>query len=113
NGGETWSSWYNEPIGQFYHVATDNRFPYWVFGAEQDSGAAATPSRSKYRSLNFHDWRPMEAGGENGYTAPDPLNPGVIYGGTVARQDLSDEEVQAMPPTLAHPGSFRRTWTLP
>ena len=113
NGGETWSSWYNEPIGQFYHVATDNRFPYWVYGAEQDSGAAATPSRSKYRSLNFHDWRPMEAGGENGYTAPDPLNPGVIYGGTVARQDLSDEEVQAVPPMLAHAGSFRRTWTLP
>ena len=113
NGGETWSSWYNEPIGQFYHVSTDNRFPYWVYGAEQDSGAAATPSRSKYRSLNFHDWRPMEAGGENGYTAPDPLNPGVIYGGTVSRQDLNDEEVQAMPPMLAHAGSFRRTWTLP
>jgi photosystem II stability/assembly factor-like uncharacterized protein len=57
NGGETWSSWYNQPTGQFYHVITDNRFPYWVYGAQQDSGAAATPSRSMYRSLNFHDWR--------------------------------------------------------
>jgi len=113
NGGETWSSWYNQPIGQFYHVATDNRFPYWVYGAEQDSGAAATPSRGWYRSLNFHDWRPMEAGGENGYVAPDPLNSGVIYGGTVSRQDLNDEENQSVPPTLAHAGSFRRTWTLP
>ena len=44
NGGETWSSWYNQPTGQFYHVATDNRFPYWVYGAQQDSGAGATPS---------------------------------------------------------------------
>src|SRR5882672_6481419 len=113
NGGETWSSWYNQPTGQFYHVATDNRFPYWVYGAQQDSGAAATPSRSKYRSLNFHDWRPMEAGDENGYIAPDPLNPEVVYGGFVARQDFGDEQVQQMPPTLAHPGDYRRTWTLP
>jgi photosystem II stability/assembly factor-like uncharacterized protein len=113
NGGQTWSSWYNQPIGQFYHVATDDQFPYWVYGAEQDSGAAATPSRSRYRSLNFHEWRPMEAGGENGYIAPDPLNRGVIYGGTVTRQDLSNEENRWIPPTLAQTGSFRHTWTLP
>src|SRR6266436_1874825 len=48
-------------------------------------------SRGKFRSLYFHDWRPNEAGGENGYIAPDPLNPGVIYVGTVTRQDLSNE----------------------
>jgi photosystem II stability/assembly factor-like uncharacterized protein len=113
NGGETWSSWYNQPTGQFYHVITDHRFPYWVYGAQQDSGSAATPSRSRYRSLNFHDWRPMEAGDENGYIAPDPLNPGVVYGGFVARQDFGDEQAQQMPPTLAHPGKYRRTWTLP
>jgi len=113
NGGETWSSWYNQPTGQFYHVATDSRFPYWVYGAEQDSGAAATPSRSIYRALNFHDWRPMEAGGESDYVAPDPANPEIIYGGSVARQDFRNEEVQQMPPTLTHPGEYRRTWTLP
>jgi photosystem II stability/assembly factor-like uncharacterized protein len=113
NGGETWSSWYNQPTGQFYHVVADNRFPYWVYGAQQDSGSAATPSRSKYRSLNFHDWRPMEAGDENGYIAPDPLNPGLAYGGFVAHQDFSNEQVQHMPPTLVHPGDYRRTWTLP
>jgi photosystem II stability/assembly factor-like uncharacterized protein len=113
NGGETWSSWYNQPTAQFYHVVTDNQFPYWVYGAQQDSGPAATPSRSKYRSLNFHDWRPMEAGDENGYIAPDPLNPGIAYGGFVARQDFSDEQIQEMPPTLAHTGEYRRTWTLP
>src|SRR5690348_16632392 len=113
NGGRTWSSWYNQPTGQFYHVIADNRFPYWVYGAEQDSGAAATPSRSSYRELNFHDWRPVEAGGENGYIAPDPERPGVIFGGTVAREDLNNEQVLQMPPTLAQRGRFRETWTLP
>ena len=113
NGGETWSSWYNQATGQFYHVATDNQFPYWVYGAQQDSGPAATPSSSKYRSLNFHDWRPMEAGDENGYMAPDPLNPGVVFGGFVSRQDFSTEQNQEMPPTIAHAGNYRRTWTLP
>jgi photosystem II stability/assembly factor-like uncharacterized protein len=113
NGGETWSSWNNQTTGQFYHVATDNQFAYWVFGAQQDSGAAATPSRSKYSSLNFHDWRPMDAGDENGYIAPDPLSRDVVYGGTVSRQDLSSEEIQQMPPMLAQAGTYRRTWTLP
>jgi photosystem II stability/assembly factor-like uncharacterized protein len=113
NGGETWSSWYNQPTAQFYHVITDNQFPYWVYGAQQDSDSIATPSRSKYRSLNFHDWRPLDVGDENGYMAPDPLNPGVIFGGFVARQDLGDEQLQQLPPSLAQPGEYRRTWTLP
>ena len=113
NGGQTWSSWYNQPTGQFYHVATDNRFPYWVYGAQQDSGAAATPSRGKYRSLNFHDWRPMEAGDENGYVAPDPLNPEVVYGGFVTRQDLRNEQIVQVPPGLTQTEKLRRTWTLP
>ena len=113
NGGETWSSWYNQPTGQFYHVATDNRFPYWVYGAQQDSGAAATLSRGKYRSLNFRDWRPMEAGDENGYIAPDPLNPEVVFGGFVTRQDLRNEQTVQVPPGLTQTEKLRRTWTLP
>ena len=113
NGGETWSSWYNQPTGQFYHVTTDGRFPYWVYGAQQDSGAAAIPSRGRYRSLNFHDWRPMAAGEENGYVAPDPLNPEVVYGGFVTRQDLRNEQMVQMPPGLAQMEKLRRTWTLP
>ncbi|HYL11167.1 MAG TPA: hypothetical protein VEU31_10550 [Candidatus Acidoferrales bacterium] len=113
NGGQTWSSWYNQPTGQFYHVITDNQFPYWVHGAQQDSGAAATPSRSSYSSLSFHDWRPAEAGGENGYIQPDPFDPDILYGGTVTRFRLSTGENQNIAPTLAHPGEYRRTWTLP
>jgi photosystem II stability/assembly factor-like uncharacterized protein len=113
NRGETWSSWFNQPTAQFYHVATDNRFPYWVYGAQQDSNAIATPSRSRYSSLNFHDWRPIESGGENGYIAPDPLNPGVVFGGTVTRQNFEDEQVEELPPSLSAPGKYRHTWTLP
>ena len=113
NGGETWSSWYNQPTGQMYHVSTDNRFPYWVYGAQQDSGSIATPSRGNYRTLDFHDWRPIEAGDENGYIAPDPETPGVVYGGFVTRQDLNEEQIGQIPPTLAQTGNYRRTWTLP
>ena len=53
NGGKTWSSWYNQPTAQFYHVTTDNRFPYWVYGAQQESGAAATQSRSDMGEISF------------------------------------------------------------
>jgi photosystem II stability/assembly factor-like uncharacterized protein len=113
NGGETWSSWYNQPTGQMYHVSTDNRFPYWVYGAQQDSGSIATPSRGNYRTLDFHDWRPIEAGDENGYIAPDPETPGVVYGGFVTRQDLNEEQIGQIPPTLAQTGNYRKTWTLP
>ena len=113
NAGETWSSWYNQPTAQLYHVTTDNGFPYWVYGAQQDSGAVAVPSRSRFHTITSHDWRPIEAGDENGYIAADPLNLGVVYGGNATRQDLSDEQIQLMPPTLAQVGDFRRTWTLP
>ena len=57
DGAKTWSTWYNQPTAQFYHVATDNRFPYWIYGAQQDSGAAATPSRTDYSSILLRDWR--------------------------------------------------------
>ncbi len=113
NGGETWSSWYNQPTGQFYHVITDNRFPYWVYGAQQDSGSAGTPSRSNYRALNFHDWRPIYTGDENGYIAPDPLHPEILYGQATSRQDLRNEQIQLIPPVLAQTGRFREEWTLP
>jgi photosystem II stability/assembly factor-like uncharacterized protein len=62
NGGKTWSSWYNQPTAQFYHVAVDNQFPYWVYGAQQDSGTAAVVSRSDYGQITFRDWHPIGAG---------------------------------------------------
>ncbi|HEV2298655.1 MAG TPA: hypothetical protein VGR72_09090 [Candidatus Acidoferrales bacterium] len=113
DGAQTWSSWYNQPTAQFYHVATDDEFPYWAFGAQQDSGSAGTPSRSRHRGIGQFDWLPITAGGESGSIAPDPLHPGILFGGTVSRYDLFSGVDQDVSPPLAHPGDYRRTWTQP
>src|SRR5438876_5768088 len=113
DGGKTWSSWYNQPTAQFYHVATDNRFPYWIYGAQQDSGAAATPSRTDYGTILLRDWRPIAVGGENGYIVPDPSDPNVLYGGGVNRFDWTTLQEENVDPTLAYPGDYRGEWTLP
>jgi len=85
----TWSSWLNQPTAQLYHIAVDYRTPYWVTGAQQDSGAVAVRSRGKFAEISTRDWEPIGAGGESGYTAGDPLHPGVIYGGAGTRYDLA------------------------
>jgi photosystem II stability/assembly factor-like uncharacterized protein len=79
NGGETWSSWYNQPTGQFYHLETDNRFPYWIYSGQQDSGTVAVASRSDYGQLTFRDWHPV-GGEERDYDVPDPADPDIVYG---------------------------------
>src|SRR5260370_31919975 len=84
NGGETWSSWYNLPTAQFYHVVTDNQFPYWVYGGQQESGWAGVASRGNDGQITFREWHPA-AGDEYAYFAPDPLNPNLVYGGKVTR----------------------------
>ena len=84
----TWSSWLNQPIAQIYHVSVDYRFPYWVTGAQQDSGAVAVRSRGKFAGISMRDWEPIGAGGESGMTAGDPRHPGIIFGGT-ARASIS------------------------
>ena len=63
NGGETWSSWYNQPTAQFYHVSTDNAFPYRVCGGQQESGSACVASRGDHGQITFRDWTP---GGRRG-----------------------------------------------
>ena len=114
NGGETWSSWYNQPTGQFYHVSTDNRFPYMVYGAQQDSGAAGVPSRtSTIDGITMMEFREVTAGGESDNIAPDPKDPDVIFGGRVDKLDLRTRQTREVDPTLAHPNVDRRTWTLP
>ncbi len=113
DGAKTWSSWYNQPTAQFYHVATDNRFPYWIYGAQQDTGAAATPSRTDYGTILLRDWKQIAGGGENGYIAPDPTDPNILYGGGVDRFDLTTLQEQNVNPTLAYPGDYRGEWTLP
>jgi photosystem II stability/assembly factor-like uncharacterized protein len=97
NGGQTWSSWYNQPTAQFYHVITDNKFPYWVYGAQQESGSAGVASRGKDGQITFRDWHPVGVE-EYGYVAPDPLNPNFIYGGKVTRYDMTTGEVENVGP---------------
>jgi photosystem II stability/assembly factor-like uncharacterized protein len=86
--GQTWSTWYNQPTAQLYHVITDNKFPYVVYGAQQDSGSAAVPSRTDHGQITPRDWFPA-GGSESGYLAIDPKDPNIIYMsgtyGTVAR----------------------------
>ncbi len=114
NGGRTWSSWYNQPTGQFYHVSTDDRFPYRVYGAQQDSGAAAVPSRTTtLDGVNLTEFREITAGGENDMIAPDPRDPDSIFGGRVARLDLRTGQTHDLDPTLLHTDVERQVWTLP
>jgi photosystem II stability/assembly factor-like uncharacterized protein len=90
NGSRTWSDWYNQPTGQFYHLAADNRFPYWVYSGQQDSGTVAIASRSDYGAPNLRDWHPV-GGDERDYDVPDPVDPNIVYGsglgGHVSRWD--------------------------
>src|SRR5882672_8781874 len=119
NGGKTWSSWYNQPTAQFYHVAIDNQFPYWVYGAQQDSGTAAVMSRSDYGQITYRDWHPIGAG-ESGYILPDPVDPQIVYGGSTGgelyRFDTKTGQVQDVTPTPAEIGAkirHRYPWTTP
>jgi photosystem II stability/assembly factor-like uncharacterized protein len=76
--GKTWSSWYNQPTAQLYHVIADNRFPYRVYGPQQDSGSVAVPSRTDHGQITPRDWFPA-SGSESGYIALDPKNPDILY----------------------------------
>jgi photosystem II stability/assembly factor-like uncharacterized protein len=115
NDGKTWSSWYNQPTAQIYHVSTDNRFPYWVYGAQQDSGAVALPSRTDGGDgITMEQFHEVTAGGESGMIAPDPDNPHIVYGGRVAKLDTRTGQTRDVDPTLAFPKvHFRGAWTLP
>src|SRR6267143_2046170 len=117
NGGESWSTWYNQPTGQFYRVATDHRFPYWVYGPQQDSGTAGIASRGNNGQITEHDWYPVGPG-ESGYTIPDPLDPDVVYnagpGGSVVRLSKTTGQVRDISPAAVSFGSkYRFDWTIP
>jgi photosystem II stability/assembly factor-like uncharacterized protein len=109
----TWSSWLNQPTAQIYHVSVDYRFPYWVTGAQQDSGAVAVRSRGKFAEISMRDWEPIGAGGESGYTAGDPLHPGIIFGGTGQRYDLATNQPVRGTTSPQAPDCARTDWTQP
>jgi photosystem II stability/assembly factor-like uncharacterized protein len=121
DGGKTWSSWYNQPTAQFYHVITDNQFPYHVYGAQQDSGSVDTTSRGNDGSITFRDWHPAGAG-ESGYIAPDPSDPNILYGGgtygELFRYDRRTGQAQVIAPDAVRRfgdtnPKYRFTWTSP
>ncbi len=116
--GATWTSWFNQPTAQFYHVTTDNRFPYRVYGAQQDSGTAAVSSRSDYGQITFRDWSPI-GGEESGYIVVDRTNPDIVYGGgpfgVLRRFNWTTAQTfDISPAAIPFNGSkLRFTWTSP
>jgi len=109
----TWSSWLNQSTAQVYHISVDYRFPYWVTGAQQDSGAVAVRSRGKFGEISTRDWEPIAPGGESGYTAGDPLHPGIVYGGTGERWDLDRNAPVPGTTSPRGPENARTDWTQP
>jgi len=101
NGGESWSSWYNQPTGQFYRLGVDNRFPYWVYSGQQDSGTVGIASRSDYGQITFRDWHPV-GGDERDGDVPDPANPDIVYGaglgGRLSKWNAETGQVQNVSP---------------
>src|SRR5207253_8231049 len=79
NGGHTWSSWYNQPTAQLFHVSVTNAFPYKVCGGQQESGSVCISSRGNDGEITFRDWHPVGVI-EYGYVAPDPLDADIVYG---------------------------------
>jgi photosystem II stability/assembly factor-like uncharacterized protein len=112
NGGETWSSWYNQPTAQFYHVTTDNAFPYRVCSGQQESGSACVQSRGDHGQITFREWSPVGVT-EYGYVAPDPLDPDIVYGGRVTRFDRRTGQVQDVTPKPLRDEGYRVVRTMP
>lgn len=109
NGGETWSSWYNQPTAQLYHVAADNAFPYRVYSGQQESGSAGVRSRGDDGRITFREWQTVGVD-EYGYAAPDPLDPDIVYGGRgVTRWDRRTGQVQTVGPRVSRGGADWRT----
>ena len=113
NGGDTWSSWLNQPTAAFYHVATDFDFPYRVCSGQQESGSACVRSRGDDGRILDWDWHPAGIE-EYGYAAPDPLHPDIVFGGKVTRYDRRTGLIQQVGPHAGpRPPGFRSLRTAP
>ena len=112
NGGKTFSSWFNQPTAQFYHVSTDNDFPYNVYGGQQENGSVGIASRGNDGQITFREWHPVGVE-EYGYVAADPLDPNIIYGGKITRYDKRTGQVQDISPESVRSGKYRFLRTAP
>jgi photosystem II stability/assembly factor-like uncharacterized protein len=112
NGGKSWSSWYNQPTAQLYHVNADNAFPYRLCSGQQESGSACVASRGNDGEITFREWHPVGAE-EYGYVTPDPLDPDIVYGGKLSRYDRRTGQAQNIMPKPFRGGDFRVVRTQP
>ena len=115
NGGETWSSWFNQPTAQLYHVSVTPTFPYRVCAGQQESGSVCILSRGNDGSVTHRDWHPVGAI-EYGYVAPDPLDPDVVYGAgrrEVSKFHVSTGQVQNVTPNPLRGPDVRADRTQP
>ena len=112
NGGQTFSSWYNQPTAQFYHVSTDNAFPYNVYGGQQESGSVGIVSRGNDGNITYREWHPVGVE-EYGYVAADPIDPNIIYGGKITRHNKRTGQTQNIAPEAVRSGKYRFVRTAP
>jgi photosystem II stability/assembly factor-like uncharacterized protein len=115
NGGQTWSSWYNQPTAQLYHIGVSNTFPYRVCSGQQESGSVCISTRGNDGAINIRDWHPVGAI-EYGYITPDPLDPDIIYGGgrsDVSKYHVSTGQVQNITPIPVRNAKYRTNRTEP
>ena len=129
NGGASWSSIYNQPTAQFYHVATDNQFPYRVYGTQQDNSAISVPSQSHIGAILWGDCY-LVGSSESGHIAVKPDDPNVVYSGAIGstpgggapilRYDHSTRQVRAVTVWPDGSGSwppreqkYRFSWSFP
>jgi photosystem II stability/assembly factor-like uncharacterized protein len=122
NGGATWTTQGNQPTAQFYHAIADNRFPYWVYGAQQDNSTVGIASAA-HGGIDRPSWYPV-GGGESGYIAPDPRDPEIVYagsyGGEITRYNHHTGEEMNITPWPINPigaaavdQKYRFQWTEP
>ncbi|TNE57225.1 MAG: glycosyl hydrolase [Bacteroidetes bacterium] len=123
DGGDTWSTYHNQPTAQFYRVTTDNTFPYRIYAAQQDNSTVRIAHRTSGASIDERDWEPT-AGGESGHIAVDPNNPEIVYGGSyhgyltrVDHQRKSERTINVWPEDNmghgAEDAKYRFQWNFP
>jgi photosystem II stability/assembly factor-like uncharacterized protein len=112
NHGRTWTSWYNQPTAQMYHVFADDRFPYLVCSGQQESGSACVSSRGNWGEVTERDWHTVGAS-EYGYVVEDPLHRGIFYGAKVERYDERTTQTQEVGPIALPSKRYRVVRTEP
>jgi photosystem II stability/assembly factor-like uncharacterized protein len=123
DGGNTWTAEDNQPTAQFYHLAADNQYHYYLYGAQQDNSTVAIASSTDHGYIGRQDWYEV-GGGESGYIVPDPTNAGIVYAGgnygIITRWDKETDQAHLITPapvimdgSAAADQKYRFQWTAP